>query len=89
MPPTPQLAQDGSSPAGATRSRSLLALFVLVFLLAIPFWVIGVTGRPLTPDLPLSALQFVCLAMAAALHVFRESGPAGVSTLRDEPGDES
>ncbi|MGH2614141.1 MAG: CPBP family intramembrane glutamic endopeptidase [Thermomicrobiales bacterium] len=66
----------------AARARSLPAFFVLVFALAAPFWVIGgLTGMQLTPDLPVSALQFVCPGIAAAILVYRESGAAGLNAL--------
>jgi hypothetical protein len=55
---------------------------VLVFALALPFWLIGaVTGIQPTPDLPVSALQFVSPVIAASLLVYREKGAAGVAAL--------
>jgi membrane protease YdiL (CAAX protease family) len=70
------------SRANAPGNRSLLAFVVLVFVLAVPFWVIGdLTGIQLTPDLPVSALQFVCPSLAAAMLVYRENGTAGLQAL--------
>jgi membrane protease YdiL (CAAX protease family) len=62
--------------------RSPLKFFLLVFVLSIPFWLIGaVTARQLSPDLPVAAFIFVCPAIAAAILVYRESGLAGVTAL--------
>jgi hypothetical protein len=66
----PSLSDEDRSKKGAgmvgvedtvtSRSRSPLKFFVLVFALSIPFWVLGaVTGRQLSPDLPVSSLIWV------------------------------
>lgn len=48
--------------------RSPLKFFVLVFALSVPFWLLGaVTGGQLSPDLPVSALIFVCPVIAASI----------------------
>jgi hypothetical protein len=62
-------------------SRSPLRFFLLVFALAAPFYLIGVTGIQLSADLPVSALGFVVPVTAAAMLVYRESGAAGVAAL--------
>ncbi len=57
---------------------------MLVFVLAIPFWVLGALvagGLPLAMSLPVSALQFVCPLIAALILVHRERGRRGVATL--------
>lgn len=68
---------------GATSNRSLLKFHVLVFVLAVPFWLIGavveVEGLPL--DLPVSALMIVCPITAAWILVRREEGRGGMRTL--------
>ncbi len=69
-------------PAG----KSPWVFFALVFLLTIPFWVLQVLSARLLPkgiplNLPISALAFVCPALAAAILVHRESGAAGVREL--------
>ncbi len=56
--------------------------FLLVLVLSIPFWLAGaLTSFQLLPGLPLSALGFLCPAMAAAILVYRKGGLAGVSGL--------
>jgi uncharacterized protein len=82
MTPVLPSTHDDASPSITSRRRSPLAFVVLVFALALPFWLIGaMTGIQLTPDLPVSALQFVCPAIAAVLLVSRQNGSAGVSAL--------
>ena len=62
--------------------RSPLRFFVLVFALAVPFWLLGaVTGGSLSADLPVAALTFVCPVTAAVILVYRENGTAGVTAL--------
>jgi uncharacterized protein len=67
--------------------------FGLVFILAVPFWLIGpVVQQRLIPNdtpinLPLSALQFVCPTLAAAILVSRQQGAAGVKRLVARPFD--
>jgi CAAX protease family protein len=66
----------------AARQRSPWLFFALVFLLSIPFALLGfVTSLQLSPGIPISALGFVCPATAAVLLSYREHGLAGVSTL--------
>ena len=56
--------------------------FVLVFVLSVPFWIVGAaTGLQLTPDLPVSSFIWVCPVIAASLLVYRENGTAGVAAL--------
>ena len=63
-------------------NRSPLVFFLLVFALSVPFWLIGaVTEVRLLPGLPVSALMFVCPALAAAILVYGANGTAGVKTL--------
>src|SRR5262245_7819324 len=56
--------------------------FLLVFLLGIPFWLMGAGAawQPL-PGLPVAAFMFVCPFVAALPVVFRESGAPGVRRL--------
>lgn len=61
--------------AGAPRHRSTLALFLLVFALSIPFWLIGtITDLQLTPGLSVSALMAFCPMAAALILRRRDSG---------------
>ncbi len=67
----------------ASLKRSPLTFFVLVFVLALPFWLLGalVTHIPLPINLPVSALQFVCPVIAALILVSREEKPGGIKRL--------
>src|SRR5690349_25116803 len=71
-------------PSSVRSRRSPLRFFLLTFALAVPCWLLGVLVKApearLIP-LPLSAFQFVCPLLAAALLVCREDGLAGVGHL--------
>jgi len=67
----------------ASRSKSPLTFFLMVFALSLPFWLAGAlaTLQPL-PGIPLTALIIVfCPATAAIFLVHRESKTAGVRKL--------
>jgi membrane protease YdiL (CAAX protease family) len=62
--------------------RSPLAFFALVAALSVPFALLGSATRlQLMPGIPISALGFVCPAMAAAILSVRERGRRGVLAL--------
>ncbi len=62
--------------------RSLIAFFVLAFLLAIPFWLAGsTTDVQLLPGLPVAALATFCPALAAMIMAAVQGGRAGVTGL--------
>lgn len=65
-------------------NRAPLSFFVLVFVLTIPFWVIGaVTGRQLLPGLPVAALSAVCPALAALILVYwKRRAPGTIELLK-------
>lgn len=67
----------------ASMQRSPFTFFVLVFALALPFWLLGALVKhvPLPINLPVSALQFVCPCIAALILVAREERPGGVKRL--------
>jgi len=67
----------------ASLKRSPLTFFVLVFALALPFWLLGALVKhvPLPINLPVSALQFVCPCISALILVAREEQPGGVKKL--------
>jgi CAAX protease family protein len=82
MPPFPQPVDEDSSKTIASRSRSPLTFFLLVFALSIPFWLIGaVTGLQLVPGLPVSSLMAFCPLTAASILVYGENKTAGVTGL--------
>ena len=73
--------QVTTAPSDAGR-RSPGLFFALVFLLSIPFALLGfVTKLQLVPGIPISALGFVCPASAAIILSYREHGRAGISAL--------
>lgn len=58
------------------------AFFALVFLLSIPFWILGtVVDQDLMPGLPLSSLMVVCPGLAALTLRWRASGRRGAFVL--------
>ena len=72
MPPLPQSADEEPSNTVASRSRSPLKFFLLVFVVSIPFWLIGaVTRLQLLQGLPVSFAHGF-LPSIAALNRRRE-----------------
>ena len=68
--------------SGAANPRSPLVFFGLVFVLALPFYVLGAfVERSLMPGLPIAALAIVCPALAAIILVYRAEAWAGVRGL--------
>jgi hypothetical protein len=68
----------------AQPKRSPLTFFVLVYIVAIPFWLLGAVVEP--PEdfpikLPVSALQLLAPLIAAAILVYREEGLGGIGRL--------
>lgn len=65
--------------------RSPLTFFALVFVLAVPFWLLGALAGGLTKalpiNLPISALMFVCPITAAVMLTYREHKSRGVGQL--------
>jgi membrane protease YdiL (CAAX protease family) len=56
--------------------------FLLVFVLSIPFWLVGAaTGLQLLPGLPVAALMFLSPVTAALICVYREKKTTGVTEL--------
>ncbi|TLF54218.1 CPBP family intramembrane metalloprotease, partial [Nonomuraea sp. KC401] len=68
--------------SGFTDGRPLAGFFVLLFVLAVPFWAAG-TLTEATPamGLPLSALMFVVPVVAAAIVTYRREGTGGMRSL--------
>lgn len=66
---------------GAKKS-SPLEFFVLVFVLSIPFWLIGaLSPLQLLPGLPVSSLAVFCPLIAASILIYREHKTDGVAAL--------
>ena len=65
----------------ASQARLPLDYFLLVFVLAIPFWLYGERKLPLPINLPASALATFVPATAAAILTYRQSGFTGVKKL--------
>jgi membrane protease YdiL (CAAX protease family) len=55
--------------------------FLLVFVLCIPFWLVGGNKLPLPVNLPVSALMFINPAIAASILSYKEQGAKGVKDL--------
>jgi membrane protease YdiL (CAAX protease family) len=72
-------AEDGAS-VGADRSP--WAFFLLTFVLAVPFLVVGAaSGAQLMPGLPIAGLMFICPGAAAVVLAWRAGGGAGAAAL--------
>lgn len=77
MPTSPILEN-----AHASRSRSPLRFFLLVFVFSIPFWLIGATTQvQLLPGLPVSSLAAFTPLMAALVLEYGANRAAGVTGL--------
>jgi uncharacterized protein len=63
--------------------RSPLTFFILVFALALPFWVLGALAKPLPPpiNVSLSSFQGVGPLIAALILVYREEKLGGIKRL--------
>ena len=62
--------------------RSPLRFFLLVFVLSVPFALLGsLTDVQLYPGIPLSALGFVCPVAAATILAWREAGAEAARAL--------
>jgi uncharacterized protein len=73
---------EHSNSAGGPPSKSPLTFFLWVFVLSIPFWLVGAaTGVQLLPGLPVAALMFICPVTAALICVYKESKTPGVTQL--------
>lgn len=82
IPSSPRSAVDNAPNTISSRTRSPLRFFLLVFVLSVPFWLIGAaTGLQLLPGLPVSALMVLCPLTAAVLLVYRENKTASLTEL--------
>jgi membrane protease YdiL (CAAX protease family) len=72
---------------GASKKQLPMDYFVLVFLLAVPFWLLGGTRLPLPIRLPASALGTFVPALAAFMSSYRQSGRNGVKQLLSKAVD--
>jgi CAAX protease family protein len=78
----PSRVENYISATLAWKKRSILAFFLLVFGLTIPFWVLGArAGIELLLGLPVAALSAITPALAATILMFRENKSAGVIAL--------
>ncbi|MBC7935595.1 MAG: CPBP family intramembrane metalloprotease [Rhizobacter sp.] len=66
-------------------NKSPLSFFILVFILSIPFWILGAmapdTTKLLPVQLPISALMTFCPLIAAAILVYKKQKIQGVKHL--------
>lgn len=67
------------------KNYSPFKFFLLVFILSIPFWILGATTRDLTKilpiKLPISALMTFCHLLATAILVYKERKVEGIKEL--------
>ncbi|HWQ47614.1 MAG TPA: type II CAAX endopeptidase family protein [Methanosarcina sp.] len=64
--------------------QSALKFFLLVFIISVPFWLIGDIAEqklPLPFNLPVGALVLACPMIAALILIYRENGSNGVKQL--------
>jgi membrane protease YdiL (CAAX protease family) len=68
-----------------SENKSPFKFFLLVFLLSIPFWILGAVAGDATKiipiKLPISALMTFCPLLAAAILVYKEQNIQGVQEL--------
>lgn len=73
------------------KNRSILNYFCLVFLLSIPFWILGYFADDLTKKLPIklpiSALMAFCPLFAAAILTYKQQRMQGVKELLKQAFD--
>ncbi|MCC6457528.1 MAG: CPBP family intramembrane metalloprotease [Caldilineaceae bacterium] len=74
------------TPASTSASKTPWRFFLLVFVLSVPFWLIGpileqFLGDGIPLNLPMSALMFAAPIIAAVILVYREDGSGGVKQL--------
>ena len=73
---------EKASPVLGSQSRLPLKFFALVFVLSVPFWLIGAaTSLKLLPGLPIAALGAFCPVIAAVVLIYRQNGRVGVMSL--------
>lgn len=71
-----------------SRRPSPLRFFLLVAVLSVPFaWLGFATDRALFPGIPISALAFICPALAACMLQYHEAGRPGLRALLRRAGD--
>ena len=66
-------------------AKTCINFFALVFLLSVPFWILGAMGPDTTKilpiKLPISALMTFCPLIAAAILVYKKQKLQGVKQL--------
>jgi membrane protease YdiL (CAAX protease family) len=70
--------------ADAQRQTAVIAYFLLVIVLSVPFWLLGIVAKiQLFPGVPASALMVLAPALAASMLVYRRGGStAAVAFLK-------
>jgi CAAX protease family protein len=65
-----------------------MSFFALVFVLSVPFWLLGAATRlELVPGLPVTALMALCPLLAASILVYRMRGAYGLIRLLERGVD--
>ncbi len=75
--------------AHARTSKSLLMYFLLVFVLAVPFWLFGGGKLPLPMNLPVGALVTFVPMIAASILSYQLYGLNGIKELLKKAFDYS
>ena len=73
--------QESTAMNNVSSERLPLTFFLLIFVLSIPFLLIGGRPLPLPINLPVSAFMFVCPLIAASVLVYKERKLEGIKQL--------
>jgi len=77
--------------SSAPANESPLNFFLLVFVISIPFWLLGAVAGDITKvipiNLPISALMLICPITAAVILTYREHKSSGVKQLLERVFD--
>lgn len=65
----------------AAPAKRLVSFFLLIYVLSVPFWVLGEAPLPLPVNLPASALAFVTPLLAALILTYWRGGLVGTRAL--------
>ena len=84
--PRPVGERPSNTASGVTSAGpSPLIFFILVFVLSVPFWLLGAeTSRQVLPGLPMSSFMWVCPAIAAAMLVYKREKHRGRDRVAQE-----
>ena len=67
--------------AKVSQVKLLTSYFLLVFVISVPFWLLGRNKLPGPVNLPVSSLMFICPSIAALILAYRGSGMDGIKEI--------